>query len=81
MGLKEQSLWHSLAEGKVYEVRPLFGKLGTLLSSAVLLINNQGLSVQGPGGIVCLWFGNVDQIHLGQLRREGFSGGLGFPLS
>lgn len=34
-------------------MRPLCGKLGTLLSSAVLLINNQGLSVQGPGvGIV-----------------------------
>ena len=31
-------------------VRPLFGKLGTLLSSAVLLVNNQGLFSAGPRG-------------------------------
>ena len=46
------------------------GKLGTLLLSAVLLINNHGLSVQGPGeGIVC-GLGMQTKIHLGQFRRE-----------
>ena len=53
-GFKEWSFCRLLDEGWVFEVRPLLGKLGTLLPSAVLLVNNQGLSVQGPGvGIVC----------------------------
>lgn len=44
VGVKEESLWHSASEGK--SMRCVHsGELGTLLSSAVLLINNQGLSV------------------------------------
>lgn len=61
-------------------VRPLFGKLGTLLSSAVLLVNNQGLSLQGPRvGIVGLWFGNADQNPPWPVQKGGLQWWAWFP--
>lgn len=59
-------------------MRPLWGMLGTLLSSAVLLINNHGLSVQGPG-VVCLWFGNVEQNPPWPVQKGGLQRRALFP--